>query len=219
MADIYIDATNITNTPATDKAYRELGEAYAQVIGNVRDFNAGFEVGGISYNPGVVILTTNSEPDPDEAAIITFIEDHDGSEDNFLASAKRLRRAAEQTVGVGAFTSVLSSPFQPGPLSAGDWQFKASVELKMDTAATWGAGGPDKAVEAQITRDGVELALFGWPFITYSAFQFSAGDTHAEGDNPVFDILVRRLGGSGDVMARRMKLEVAPVGSAAVEDQ
>lgn len=81
MADIYIDAVNITNKPTTDKAFRELAETYTQVTGTVHDFNDGFDVGGMPYNAGVVVQTTNSPPDPDEAAIIALIEDHDGSED------------------------------------------------------------------------------------------------------------------------------------------
>ena len=54
---------------------------------------------------------------------------------------------------------------------------------------------------------------------TYNTFAFTAGAEHVGGDDPVFDILIRRLGGSGDVKARRMKLEVVPVTSGAVEEQ
>lgn len=80
MADIYIDATSITNSPPTRKAYRELRTAYAQVIGTLRDFNNPFAFEGVTYNPGVIIITNNAAPDPDEAAIIALIQTHDGSQ-------------------------------------------------------------------------------------------------------------------------------------------
>lgn len=216
MANITRNLADFTSlVPPAEPVTYSLAEELALVAFTSTTFTGSINHAGQSDN---WIFGFSSVPNVGDTALFdAAIEAHTGV--TFLAGAKRVRRAAEVTVSSAVFTSVLTSPFQPGPLVGGDWQLLVSVELELDTAAVWGAAGPDKAVDCQITRDGTEVAQFQWPFATYNCFTFAAGDSHAEGDNPVFDILIRRLGGSGDVHARLMKLEVAPVPAAEVEDQ
>lgn len=216
MANITRNLADFTGlTPPAEPVLDSLSLEMSEVVFTSTTFNGSIFHAGNSDN---WVFDFSSIPNVGDTALFNAaVAAHTGV--TFTAGPERLRRNAEVTVNSTSFTSVLTSPFQPGPLSGGDWQFLASVELELDAVAVWGVAGPDRAVECQITRDGTELCQFQWPFATYNCFQFIAGDTHAEGDNPVFDILIRRLGGSGDVHARRMKLEVAPVTAAQVEDQ
>ncbi len=203
--------------PAVEPNIVALNTEVAKVVFDTAVFATGLVQDATLPKSWDMVFTGPDPTDDDLTLLNDAIAAHTGKP--LLARALRLRKGAEVTVSSSDFTSVLDSPFKPGPLSGGDWHLIASAELKLDTVATWGASGPDKAVEIQVTRDGVELALDGSPFATYNTFAFTAGAEHVGGDDPVFDILIRRLGGSGDVKARRMKLEVVPVTSGAVEEQ
>lgn len=80
MADIYMSTVSFTNTP-TRKTWRELRASFPQIIGRVMSLNSAFEFPtGFPRAPGVVVIT-NLNPDPDEAAIIAQATSHDGSSD------------------------------------------------------------------------------------------------------------------------------------------
>lgn len=80
MANIYMSTVSFLNPP-TRKTWRELRQSFPQIIGRVMSLNEAFEFPtGFPRAPGVVVIT-NLNPDPDEAAIITQATTHDGSSD------------------------------------------------------------------------------------------------------------------------------------------
>jgi hypothetical protein len=81
MADIYVALADIVNPPPTGKLFRELEAAFAQVDAWTRHLGADFIHDGVLHAPGVLVHTSNPAPDPDEAAIIAFVQGHDGSSD------------------------------------------------------------------------------------------------------------------------------------------
>lgn len=81
MAEIHF-ATADLPAELTRKLWRELVDAFPQVQSRIVSIGAGFRgPSGTLYVAGVLLLTTNPEPDPDEAAIHALVTGHDGTED------------------------------------------------------------------------------------------------------------------------------------------
>lgn len=108
------------------------------------------------------------------------------------------------------FASAIGGVITSRPLKAGDYQLLVTFEMAMVANATWGATGPDRAAQARLLWNGVEIATWINPFAFYSAFSVVAGDTLAEGFQPTIDLQVRRFGNAGSARIRRVRLELAP---------
>lgn len=79
MADIYIAFSAFANPP-TRKTGTDVQAAFPQITGWTV-YNGPFEFPlGTPRAPGVIVHTSNPEPDPDEAAIVTAATTHDGSD-------------------------------------------------------------------------------------------------------------------------------------------
>ncbi len=127
---------------------------------------------------------------------------------------------AEVTKDGTSSQSVFAEPFTAKPLLAGRYELTVTAELKMDAAATWGAGGPDRTAEMILSLDGTEIAPLYNPHTRYALLPFVGSLDFDLGDAPVFDIKINTLGASADVKARRMRMTLKPIEVPAfVEDE
>lgn len=113
---------------------------------------------------------------------------------------------AEVTRDGTSSQSVLDAAFTSKPLIAGRYELTVTAEMKMDAAATWGAGGPDRTAEMVLSLDGVEIAVLHNPHDRYQLLSFVGSLDFDLDDAPVFDIKIDMLGASADVLARRIRM-------------
>ncbi len=159
------------------------------------------------YSAALVTFT----PDGDIAAIevqAAIVEVRDDTDAKIAALAAL--GVIQTAKAIGPITNdgagpetILAEPLQATPLLSGEYRVTAALELKTDTAATWGSGGPDGGATALLTIDGDEVADWFQPFENYTALGCDLLVPFVFGAEPLIDLFTDRVG-SGDISARRI---------------
>ena len=156
------------------------------------------------------VLVRTWEPPPAPATPIA----------TFTSPIQRKSQAGELIVAAGAvdastgFASVFGAPLSVAPLAAGDYQLLVSFELSLTANAVWGTSGPDRAAQARVLWNGVEIATWVTPFAQYTLLSGAASATLVDGATPQFDLQLRRFGAAGSARMRRARVELSPIATA-----
>ncbi len=132
----------------------------------------------------------------------------------FLTVPAKFTKIAVFQTSEGTFQSALTTPWTPGPLAAGEWRLDVSALFYVDNIGH-SAAGPTRACIIRLMRDGVEIIRSGNPFEDGIPFPFGGSDVHFAGDNPAFDIQIRRKGAGASelVFVEKIRMFIAPVSS------
>lgn len=131
---------------------------------------------------------------------------------------QRINAMAEQTISGSAFQSVFGGVWTPRPLKAGEYVLAVTFEMKLDSAAVWGASGPSKSAQMQLELNGAEIQQWLWPHDRYNGHAFIAGRAFVEGAQPTFNLLARALAtGSQDIQVRNARMQIQPAAPPQVE--
>lgn len=122
--------------------------------------------------------------------------------------------ATGSTDATTGWASVVGGTVTARPLKAGDYQLAVAFELSLTAVAVWAAGGPDRAAQARLLLNGAEIATWVEPLNFYSRMGVTLGDVFTEGAVLTLDLQIRRFGPAGSARARKIRLELSPVGAA-----